>query len=29
LTFGAGVKGAGTAAGETYPAALQQGFDQR
>lgn len=29
LTFGAGVKGAGTAAGETYPAALQRGFDAR
>jgi lysophospholipase L1-like esterase len=29
LTYGAGAKGAGTAAGETYPAALQQCFDQR
>lgn len=29
LTFGAGVKGAGTASGETYPAALQRGFDAR
>ena len=29
LTFGAGVQGAGTAAGETYPAALQRCLDQR
>lgn len=29
LTFGAGVKGAGTAEGETYPAALQRCFDAR
>jgi lysophospholipase L1-like esterase len=29
ITFGAGVKGAGTVAGETYPAALQRCFDQR
>lgn len=28
LTFGAGVKGAGTATGETYPAALQRCFDE-
>ena len=29
ITFGAGVKGAGTVAGETYPAVLQRCFDQR
>ena len=29
LTFGAGVKGSGTAAGETYPAGLQRCLDQR
>lgn len=29
LTFGSGVKGAGTADGETYPAALQRSFDAR
>jgi lysophospholipase L1-like esterase len=29
LTFGAGVQGAGTASCETYPAALQRGFDAR
>ena len=29
LTFGAGVKGAGTVTGETYPAALQRCFDAR
>ncbi len=29
LTFGAGAQGAGTATGETYPAALQRGFDGR
>lgn len=29
LTFGANVKGAGTVAGETYPAALQRCFDAR
>ena len=29
LTFGAGVKGAGTVSGETYPAALQRCLDER
>jgi lysophospholipase L1-like esterase len=29
LTFGAGVKGAGTAEGETYPAALRRAFGER
>ena len=29
LTFGASVKGAGTAEGETYPAALKRCFDAR
>jgi lysophospholipase L1-like esterase len=29
LTFGANVQGAGTATGETYPAALQRAFDAR
>jgi lysophospholipase L1-like esterase len=29
LTFGAGVKGAGTVTGETYPAVLQSCFDRR
>ena len=29
ITFGAGVKGAGTVQGETYPAALQRRFGQR